>query len=63
MRINRPVLQAGHRRNNSSSVVESPPPEESALASITICGAPSKDRHTASFSFRLRLARNPKWRM
>src|SRR3954453_2293870 len=63
MRTNRPVLQTGHRRDNSSSVVESRLPVGSALGSVTIWGAGSKDRHSASFAFRLRLARNPKWRM
>jgi len=62
MRISWPVLQIGHRRNRSSEA-ESRLPGESALASLTACEAPSKDRHSASFSFRLRLAKNPKWRM
>src|SRR3982750_261649 len=58
-RMSRPVLQSGHRRSRSSAA-ESRLPGESALASLTACGAASKDRHSASFSFRLRLAKNPK---
>jgi hypothetical protein len=52
MRISRPVLQTGHRRDNCSSMVESRLPGGSALAAMTICEAGSKDRHSASFSFR-----------
>ena len=56
MRINRPVLQTGHRRDNSSSVVESRLTVVSVLVSVISWGAGNgnKERHSASFSFRLR---------
>ena len=60
-RINRPVWQTGHGRDNRSSRAESG--GESALASMAIGEAGIKERQSASFSFRLQLARNPKWRI
>ena len=46
MRINRPVLQTGHRRDNRSSAVESGLTVVSVLVSVISWGAGSKDRHT-----------------
>jgi hypothetical protein len=62
MPINRPALQTGHQRNRSSSVVESQPSLESPMASMTSCLDGQQGRTAPAFSFRLRLARNPKWR-
>ena len=57
MRMSRPVLQIGHRRGCSWEA-ESRLPGASALGWLRACDAPSKDRHSASFSFRLRYHRS-----
>jgi len=62
MQMIRPTLQIGHWRDTGSVVVEYKSLEEPTTLFVGAAGrGGSKERQSASFSLRWRLARNPKW--
>ena len=58
MRTSRPVRHCGHKRIAGAGDAEA-----AGEGSSSTTGLVSSLRHSASFSLRKRLARNPKWRM
>src|ERR1035438_9184678 len=59
----RPTWQIGQQRGSCSPVFVSQLLGELAMGSVADGRAGIKERHSANFSARLRLARKPKWRI